>query len=148
MEYSIERIDTGNYVAFDAMLRWRMAGEETGETLVDIPGAVQEELRNPNLYVYAVRVQGRYVGWLSAVYMPKVSKWQGHGHVYVDELWVAPPYRRQGLAKARLAKADELATALNAWGTRLYVNVDNPEAKALYESCGYREDGRAFFMEK
>ena len=43
---------------------------------------------------------------------------------------------------------DELKNKLDATGIRLYVNVNNPVAKNLYEACGYVEDGRAIFMEK
>ena len=75
-------------------------------------------------------------------------RWNGHGHVYVDELWVEPSYRGNGFAKALLKKADELKDELNATGIRLYVNVNNPIAQKLYEACGYVEDGRAIFMEK
>ena len=35
-----------------------------------------------------------------------------------------------------------------AHGVRLYVNVLNGGAKALYEKCGFCEDGQAFFMGK
>ena len=148
MEYLIERVNEDNYALFDAMLRWRETGEEQRADAQCVTADVRTALQNPNLYVYAARVQGRYVGWLSAVYMPKVSKWRGRGHVYVDELWVAPPFQRRGLGRALLGKADELAQQLNAWGVRLYVNVENPGAKQLYECCGYRADGQAFFMEK
>lgn len=73
---------------------------------------------------------------------------KGHGHVYVDELWVEPDFRGRGLAKALMQKAEELKTELKAAGVRLYVNVNNPSAHKLYETCGYREDGQAYFMEK
>ena len=80
--------------------------------------------------------------------MPKIGKWKGHGHVYVDELWVAPTFREQGLARALMEKADDLKAELEATGIRLYVNVNNLAAKKLYESCGYHEVGQAYFMEK
>ena len=47
-----------------------------------------------------------------------------------------------------LKKVDELKIELQATGIRLYVNVNNPAARQLYETCGYREDGQAYFMEK
>lgn len=68
--------------------------------------------------------------------------------IYVDELWIEPNFRGQGFAKALMKKADELETELGATGARLYVNVNNPIAQKLYESCGYKEDGQAYFMEK
>lgn len=110
---------------------------------------MKKELTNPNLYVYAIMVESRYVGWISLIYIPKIgNRWNGHGHIYVDELWVAPSFRERGFAKVLMKKADDLKTELEATGIRLYVNVNNPTAKKVYEYCGYREDGQAYFMEK
>ena len=67
---------------------------------------------------------------------------------YIDELWVEPNFRGRGFAKALMKKADDLKKELEATGIRLYVNVNNPTAKKLYEYCGYLEDGQAYFMEK
>lgn len=66
----------------------------------------------------------------------------------MDELWVQPEYRRRGIARALPAKAEEKCGQLEATGLRLYVNTENPEARALCESCGYRQYGMACFMEK
>ena len=144
----IERITEDNYPLFEDMIFWRQNGMEREPSCEPVSEQIQKELNDPNLYVYAAMEDGRYVGWISLVYIPKIGKWGGHGHLYVDELWVAEQYRRQGCGKTLMAKADELKDKLEATGIRLYVNVNNPGAKALYEGCGYREDGRADFMEK
>ena len=148
MNYAIEKIDENNHSLFDDMVFWREHGYEREPSQEPVSEQIKKELLNPDLYVYAVKVDGRYVGWISCVYIAKVGKWKGHGHVYVDELWVEPSYRGNGFAKALLKKADELKDKFNATGIRLYVNVNNPVAKNLYEACGYVEDGRAIFMEK
>ena len=146
-EFILERVGETTYPLFSDMLFWRENGCERAPSDEPVPEDVRAELRDPNLYLYAAKADGRYVGWISLVYIPKVSKWK-RGHVYVDELWTAPEYRRQGIAKALLAKADELAASLHATGVRLYVNVENPAAAILYRSCGFEENGQAFFMEK
>ena len=149
MDYIIEKINADNYSLFDDMVFWRENGFEREPSLTPISQQMKKELANPNLHVYAVKVDNRYVGWISLVYIPKVgSRWKGHGHVYVDELWVEPTFRGRGYAKALMQKANELKMELQATGIRLYVNVNNPAARKLYESCGYREDGQAYFMEK
>ena len=148
MNYTIEKIDENNHSLFDDMVFWRENGYEREPSQEPVSEQIKKELLNPDLYVYAVKVDGRYVGWISCVYIAKVGKWKGHGHIYVDELWVEPSYRGNGFAKALLKKADELKDEFNATGIRLYVNVNNPVAKNLYEACGYVEDGRAIFMEK
>ena len=109
---------------------------------------IQKELNDPNLYVYAAMEDGRYVGWISLVYIPKIGKWSGRGHIYVDELWVAPELRRKGIGTALLAVADRVKSDLDAVGIRLYVNIENPAARRLYEKCGFAESGQATFMEK
>ena len=148
MNYTIEKIDENNHSLFDDMVFWREHGYEREPSQEPVSEQIKKELLNPDLYVYAVKVDGRYVGWISCVYIAKVGKWKGHGHIYVDELWVEPSFRGNGFAKSLLKKADELKDKLGATGIRLYVNVNNPVAKNLYEACGYVEDGRAIFMEK
>lgn len=148
MDYIIEKIDASNHSLFDDMVFWRENSYEREPSQEPVSNQIKNELLNPNLFVYAVKVDGRYVGWISCVYIAKVGKWKGHGHIYVDELWVEPSFRGNGFAKALLKKADELKDKFEATGIRLYVNVNNPVAQNLYEACGYVEDGRAIFMEK
>lgn len=148
MNYTIEKIDENNHSLFDDMVFWRENGFEREPSQEPVSEQIKKELLNPDLFVYAVKVDGRYVGWISCVYIAKVGKWKGHGHIYVDELWVEPSFRGNGFAKALLKKADELKDKFNATGIRLYVNVNNSVAQNLYEACGYVEDGRAIFMEK
>lgn len=148
MEYKIEKVEDHNYPLFEDMVFWRETGTERKPSCAFASQALKHELENPNLFVYAALARGRYVGWISLIYMPKIGKWNGHGHIYVDELWVEPSFRRKGIAKALMQKADKLKTELNAAGIRLYVNVQNPTAQKLYQDCGYKENGRAYFMEK
>ena len=107
MDYTIEKIDASNYSLFDDMVFWRENGYEREPSQEPVSEQIKKELLNPDLYVYAVKVDGRYVGWISCVYIAKVGKWKGHGHIYVDELWVEPSFRGNGFAKALLKKADE-----------------------------------------
>ena len=148
MDFEIKRVTAENYSMFTDMVSWRRTGRYTESPSTQPEETVEKELQNPDLYVYAAQSDGRFVGWISLVYIPKIGKWGGRGHIYVDELWVQEDYRRRGIAKALLAKADCLKEERNAHGIRLYVNVNNPEAGKLYDSCGYREDGTAKFMEK
>ena len=148
MDFQIERVNAGNYSLFDDMVFRRENGFEREPSKNTVSTEIKKELAAPYFYVYAAKADGCFVGWISLTYIPKVGRWNGHGHVFVDELWVQPDYRGQGLAKALMKKADELKTKLNATGIRLYVNINNPTAKGLYERCGYVQDGQAYFMEK
>lgn len=148
MEYIIERIDVTNYCRFDDMVFRRENGYDRVSSDSQVSEKIKKELANQNLYVYAIEVEDRQVGWISLIYMPKVGKWNGNGHVYVDELWIDPEYRGKSLGKALMAKADELKTELKAAGIRLYVSVDNPSALNLYKHCGFEESGQTYFMVK
>ena len=148
MQFEIRKITENNYNKFDDMVFWRDNGYEREESYAEISEQIKKQLSNPDFYVYAVELENRFVGWISLTYIPKVGKWNGYGHIYVDELWVHPDYRGRGFAKALMKKADELKIKMNATGIRLYVNVNNPTAQKLYERCGYIEDGKAYFMEK
>lgn len=148
MDFIIERINEFNYNRFDDMVFWRENGFEREPSKMPPSETVKKELTIPGFYVYAVKADDRFVGWISLTYIPKIGRWGGHGHIYVDELWVQPDYRGNGFAKALMKKADELKEKHGAAGIRLYVNVKNPVAKGLYEKCGYQEDGQAYFMEK
>lgn len=148
MNFYIDRISVCNYSKFDDMIYWRMNEAQRTPTEKQPSNDIIRELQNPNLYIFAIGVESIYVGWISLVYMPKVGRFDGRGHIYIDELWVAPSYRNKGFAKELMKKSDELNQMLSATGIRLYVNVNNPTAKKLYENCGFHEDGVAVFMEK
>lgn len=148
MNYKIVKIDAGNYSLFDDMVYWRMNGSERLPSKEVIPQNILTELSNPNLFIYAVEVERRYVGWISLIYTPKVGKYNGYGHIYVDELWIYPSYRKNGLAYELMKKAEILRQEKCATGIRLYVNTDNTNAKKLYEKCDIRVSCSAYLMEK
>ena len=137
----ILRVTAANYSLYMDMVRRRMGVQKQGEDVAT------DDLANRNLYVYAAQEQGAFIGWISLVYIPKIGKF-AKGHVYVDELYTEPEFRRRGVARALLRRADELKEQLQASGVRLYVNTENPGARALYEACGYQRSGQADYMEK
>jgi ribosomal protein S18 acetylase RimI-like enzyme len=152
-EYKIIKVDNQNYSMFDDMVFWRMDGRERTyaeklEAANNNFSDVYCALLNPNLNVYAALDNEKFIGWISIVYMPKVGRLNGLGHIYVDELWVEPTYRNQGIANKLMEKADELLNTTSSAGVRLYVNTENPNAKRLYEKCAFSESGTSYFMEK
>jgi ribosomal protein S18 acetylase RimI-like enzyme len=59
--------------------------------------------------------------------------------LYVDALAVDPSYRRRGVARALLARAEEAAAAHDLDGVALDTGLHNEPARALYAASGYRE---------
>jgi GNAT superfamily N-acetyltransferase len=145
---NIKKITAENYYQFDDMVYRRMHGREREDSDYIISDEIRCELSNDNLYMYGVELNFKMIGWISLIYMPKVGKYNGRGHIYVDELWIEPTYRGKGYSKVLMDKADELCLRLNALGIRLYVSQDNVSAKCLYENCGYNYSGQSLFMTK
>ena len=152
MEYSIVRVDKENYAMFDNMVFFRMNDRErTPEEQAELRdfGTIYAALAAKNLRVYAAQLGDQFVGWISAAYIPKVGRYGGKGHLFIDELWTAPAFRRHGIAYALMTEAESAAKELNTVGLRLYVGGDNPGALALYTKCGYRDRGDdTHFMDK
>ncbi len=62
----------------------------------------------------------------------------------LDELFIAPAHRRQGLATAALHHAFTIAAANNCRAMVLEVNHHNPTAKSLYLAHGFTHPARDF----
>ena len=60
----------------------------------------------------------------------------------VEDLFVAPQARRQGVARALLRRAVTLARALASEELHLETAVGNAPAQALYAACGWRREER------
>jgi len=58
----------------------------------------------------------------------------------LNDLFVAPQARRQGVATALLAATTDHARALGAASLSLSTALDNAPAQALYESMGWQRD--------
>jgi GNAT superfamily N-acetyltransferase len=59
----------------------------------------------------------------------------------VQDVWVAPERRREGVATALTAAAEAEATRQGADRISLSVGHENAEARALYEKLGYEDAG-------
>lgn len=145
----IERITRNNYHMFDDMVFWRMNGfERTDEQKEDNKNSNFEsaflELEHEDLYIFAAFYDGRFVGWITLIYIPKVGRWN-KGVIFVEELWTAPEFRRKGIAMKLMEKAFEAQHETGAVKIRLY--TDNIPAQKLYKKCGFKLINEAVFME-
>lgn len=78
---------------------------------------------------------GVAAGFVTLVKYP--SAWSGGWAIFVDDLYVLPQYRRQGIATAFFHYIDQCAEQLGARRIQLLVEPHNP-AKALYHKQGFR----------
>lgn len=140
----VVKVNKDNYEVFDDMV-CRRTGKERSRPL---DPDVLEVLENPNLTVYAAEKNGRFVGWISIVHIPKVGHWKKSGHLYIDELWVEPDHRKEGIGAKLINTADLMFEKVKLDGMRLYVSMDNPAAIRLYEKHGFSIRDEAYFMDK
>ncbi len=132
---NIVAVDRENYHCFKAMVNRRLGREEKPDQPVD---ADLDFLTRDNVWVYAAQADGKFVGWVSAVLIPKPD--DRKGLLFIDEMWTDENYRNLGIGRLLLDRAIDLARELNLWKVRLYVDSDNPAARRLYANAGFREE--------
>jgi ribosomal protein S18 acetylase RimI-like enzyme len=79
------------------------------------------------------------------------SVWELATDAYLEELYVAPDLRGQGIGRALLNAAMDLARERGATHMDLATSEDDKAARALYESSGFtnregRRDGPVMFL--
>jgi ribosomal protein S18 acetylase RimI-like enzyme len=145
------RVGEDEYPEFSRLLEWRRTGEEQVDTSSYLTDRTQAFLRKYNVlssetfFIYAARAEGRYVGYITAIVIPKPDP--RPGMFYVDELWVAEPYRHAGIATLLMNEALRVARRLELWTVRLYVGMDNLAARSYYRKMGFEEKGDAVWCE-
>ncbi len=68
---------------------------------------------------------------------PIVSVEHGGGALWIEELYVAPPHRRRGVARALIEYMDRQAHNVGLRALELEVTEDSEPALALYQSLGF-----------
>ena len=156
----VERIDDEGLQTFLPLLERRLTGVESDTfSLASFLSKVKQHfdvhsdhmqmlrdfLKSGYLLLFAVRIDGKYVGYTSCLVQPKPNFLLCY---YVDEIWVADEYRKQGAASALLHAVEQEARNAGAWQIRLYVGEDNPAARRCYAKNGFQEGGDAIFCTK
>ncbi len=99
-------------------------------------------LRSENYRLVLAYVNEEAAGYALAARLPKAD---GRvGFLFVDELFVLPPYRRKGIASVLLKRAQSLAVEMGLAGVRLLVRTGNEAARELYRKAGFRESETIF----
>lgn len=147
----IVRIGPADYGAFSALLEWRRTGQEETETIRYQAGHLRQFMQQYSVldsemfFIYAAKVNGKLVGYINAIIIPKPDP--RLGIMYIDELWTAPQYRGVGIAGMLLEEVIHLAKQLGLWRVRLYVDTDNDSARTCYRKAGFVEKGDCLFCE-
>ena len=80
----------------------------------------------------------KVVGGLAAYVLQKFE--QQRSEIYIYDLAVDEPYRRQGIATGLINKLREIARERGAWVIYVQADYGDDPAIKLYESLGTRED--------
>jgi len=99
-------------------------------------------LSSDSAWLLLARVKGEPAGYALVVRIPKADA--RAGFLFVDELYVLPSCRRQGVGRSLVTQAQALASALGLAGVRLLVRLENRAARALFRQAGFSEEPAVF----
>ena len=103
---------------------------------------VERHLQNGTSVIYLAEVGGTPAGFMqlfktySTVHL--ANAW------ILEDLFVAPEFRRRGVADALLAQAKQHALEDGASGMFLETAYDNEDAQRVYERAGWTREGRFY----
>ena len=126
-----------------------LAEQEPGAYFFDEP-AVQEVLRkflaSPDLgQAWVFHEDKTPVGYIVLTYG---YSFEYHGRdSFIDELYIEPQYRRQGIGRRAMQFVEERARGLGVKAIHLEVDQGNDPAAELYRRAGYHDQAR-FLMTK
>ena len=99
---------------------------------------LQSFLSKDHIIVLAAFVGGNIVGGLVAYELQKLER--ERSEIYIYDLAVAEPHRRQGVATALIDHLREIANQRGAWVMYVQADYGDDPAIALYTKLGTRED--------
>ena len=116
------------------------AFEDSGTYLENPPsdGYLEHLLRSDNFIALAAVRDAEVVGGLAAYELKKFE--QERSEIYIYDLAVAKPCRREGVATAMIDRLRGIARDRGAYVIYVQADVTDPPAIALYTKLGIRED--------
>jgi aminoglycoside 3-N-acetyltransferase I len=141
MAFTLRKLDLGDAELFrglNAMLgaAFDDAGAYTGAPPSD--AYLEALLAKPHVIALAALSGGDVVGGLVAYELGKFE--QPRSEIYIYDLAVAEPHRRQGIATALIERLREIAAERGAWVIYVQADLGDEPAIALYTKLGRRED--------
>jgi aminoglycoside 6'-N-acetyltransferase I len=102
-----------------------------------VPESAREFLEDPRHHIAVALENERVVGMASGIHYVHPDK---PAELWIDEVGVAPPHRRRGLAKELLRCLMAHGTALGCREAWVLTETENAPARSLYESLGARRE--------
>ena len=128
--------DTENIAQFQVDMAMESEGTQLDKDIVTkgVSAAMADE--NKGLY-YIARVDGKAVG--SLMLTREWSDWNNGWYWWIQSVYVAPDYRRQGVYKSMYQAVCTDAKQQNIAQVRLYVDKTNTRGQKVYSSLGMQE---------
>ena len=122
-EYASEKVRAGNWTPEEAL----------GRSRKDHATLLPEGLASTHQRLYTIELEGRPVGrlWLS------VDPQTAGGAGFIYDLFVAEPFRRQGIAVEAMRLLEKEALGFGVGSLALHVFGYNVAARGLYQKLGY-----------
>lgn len=128
--------DIENIAQFQVDMAMESEGTQLDKDTVTkgVSAAMADE--NKGLY-YIARVDGKAVG--SLMLTREWSDWNNGWYWWIQSVYVAPDYRRQGVYKSMYQAVCTDAKQQNIAQVRLYVDKTNTRGQEVYSSLGMQE---------
>ena len=105
-------------------------------------GYLEKLLNSETFIAIAALAEANAIGGLAGYVLPKFE--QARSELYIYDLAVDEPYRRQGVATAIVEKLKEIAASRGIYAIFVQADLDDEPAIALYTALGNREDALHF----
>jgi aminoglycoside 3-N-acetyltransferase I len=141
MVFTVRRLALGDAALFrslNAMFGAAFGEPETFESAPPSEAYLESLLAKPHIVPIVALAEGEVVGGLVAYELDKYE--QARSEVYIYDLAVAEPHRRQGIATALIERLREIAAERGAWVIYVQADYGDEPAIALYTKLGARED--------
>ena len=99
---------------------------------------IGERLERGESVIFVAVAEGRGVGFVQLY--PTFTSIGARRAWILNDLFVVPEARRQGVGRALMDAAKRMAEETGAAWLELATAKDNARAQALYRSCGYRKE--------
>jgi len=123
---------------------WTSLKIPTEEEMKDI---FREALGMPgNILIFVGEVDGKVIGYANTwtVY----SMWSRGKALTIDDLYIALPYRRNGIGEKMMEYLMDFAKQNRYKRIQLHAELNNERAHNLYRKLGFKEEEIMFFMKQ
>jgi GNAT superfamily N-acetyltransferase len=100
----------------------------------------------PDYHIYLLEQEAQVVGTFSLLLLPTMMHRGFHRSALLDSVMVRASFRSQGIGKAMMQQALEIAREAGCYKVMLSSNLVRERAHQFYESLGFKQHGWSFSL--